>query len=68
VRSRSTCQRMAGSPSSSQSITLMTAGYPTVDPAGGCDARTGLRVVTGMLAIANGPPVEAPGKRPIVGS
>jgi hypothetical protein len=31
VRSRSTCQRMAGSPSSSQSITLTTAGYPVAD-------------------------------------
>src|SRR5205814_10284531 len=41
VRSRSTCQRMAGSPSSSQSITLTTAGYPFADggPAGGRDAR-----------------------------
>jgi hypothetical protein len=28
ARSRSTCHRMAGSPSSSQPITLMTAGYP----------------------------------------
>ena len=28
VRSRSTCQQMAGSPSSSQPITLTTAGYP----------------------------------------
>jgi hypothetical protein len=32
VRSRSTCHRTAGSPSSSQSITLMTADYPAVDP------------------------------------
>jgi len=25
----------------------MTAGYPVVDPTGGCDARTGMLVVTG---------------------
>jgi hypothetical protein len=31
VRSRSTCQRIAGSPSSSQSITLTTAGYRVTD-------------------------------------
>ena len=59
-RFTSTCQRMAGSPSSSHSITLTTAATrsPKADPTGGCDARTGLRVVTGMLAIAAGPAVD----------
>ncbi len=41
TRSRRTCQRMAGSPSSSQPITLTTAGYrsPTADPSGGGDMK-----------------------------
>src|SRR5262249_41844611 len=48
---------MAGSPSSSQPVTFTTAGYrlPAADPAGGGDARTGLPVAAGMLAIADTP-------------
>jgi len=32
----------------------MTAGYPVVDPAGGCDARTGMLVVTGRWRHRDG--------------
>jgi hypothetical protein len=61
---------MAGSPSSSQSITVTTAGYRAAGGRSGRRMRCANRVavVTGMLAIANGSLVGGSEERPIVGS